>query len=225
MPTQALVARFHLLAWSYCDSPQPELPELPMLLRRRAAPVDRLALRAALDCLAQWPQAPAASLFASRHGEVQRSVEILDSLKQGESPSAMAFSLSVHNAAAGLLSLARHDKAPSSALSAGPDSLGLALFEAAALLKTAAGPVLVVAYDEALPSALKPFADDEDLPYGLALLLGTEGGSACTLNLGEGQAAASQIAQGKRLGLALRQGLSQADLSCGPRPWHWAQGA
>lgn len=218
-------ASFDLLAWSYCDAPKPDLPEVPMLLRRRAGTADRLALRAAFDCLAQQPLAPAATLFASRHGEVHRSIEILDALKAGEVPSPMAFSLSVHNASAGLYSMARLDKAPSSALSAGPESLGMALFEAAALLKTGCSPVLVVAYDEALPEAMKPFATDEDAPYALALMVGAVGGRPCTLTLRHGTSASESVTQGKRLAAALQSGQPTADLSLGTRRWSWGHRA
>jgi hypothetical protein len=62
------------------------------------------------------------------------------------------FTLSVHHALAGLLAIARRNRAGHTAVAAGPESFCCGFLEAVACLaETPAQPVLLVHYDEALP--------------------------------------------------------------------------
>src|SRR4030095_4253261 len=83
--------------------PAAELPPVPVSLLRRVSALGQQALKAAwgLPALHQ-----SRFVFASRHGEFDRTLGILQSLAQREPPSPADFSLSVHNALAGLLSIA-----------------------------------------------------------------------------------------------------------------------
>lgn len=162
---------FKISAWAYWDKlgEKPDVPQVPMMLRRRASVADRMALKVAFEV---WPTNESiASVFCSRHGEVARSVELLDLMSKGEGHLPMSFSLSVHNAASGLFGIARGDTRASTSVAAGPDTLEMGISEACALLAGGESKVLLVNYDDALPGALGEFKDDEDRPFALAMLL------------------------------------------------------
>ena len=74
------------------------------------------------------------TVFCSRHGEVSRSVDLLMDLAKAEPLSPTSFGLSVHNATAGLFSIARSDHTNSIALAAGQSSVEHAVIEACGLL-------------------------------------------------------------------------------------------
>jgi hypothetical protein len=113
-------------------------------------------------------------VFASQHGEIHRTLGLLGDLAQGEPLSPMAFSLSVHNTASGLYSIASGNTAPSTAVAAGLDTLPMALVEAMGQLQRHE-EVMVVYAEEPLPEAYRDFADGGSALLGLALRLGKPG--------------------------------------------------
>nr|WP_158240595.1 beta-ketoacyl synthase chain length factor [Telmatospirillum siberiense] len=153
---------------------------VPMLLRRRVGALGQQALRAAWS----MPQSASARLvFASRHGEFPRTLSIMDSLAAGEPVLPADFTLSVHHALAGLLSIARSNHHGHTAIAAGRDSFGCGLLEAAACLAEKPDePVLFVYYDEQLPSPFSDF-DEDGAPLAVALTLAAGGGSSIGLTL------------------------------------------
>ncbi len=154
----------------------PDVEFLPPMLRRRCGRLTRVMLRAARDACTdeEWSRWP--SVFASRHGAVTATLELLDDLAQRRPLSPTRFSHSVHNASAGLFSIAAGNRAPSSSVAAGADTFQCALLEAAARLTRSSTPgVLVVMGDEPLPPAFLHFADERQATYGLALRLAREG--------------------------------------------------
>ncbi len=130
-------------------TPPPPRPPVPLPLRRRVSPIGQAALRIA------WalPQVERARfVFASRHGEFDRTLTMLDQLAAQDAPSPADFSLGVHNALPGLLSICAKNRRGHTALAAGIDSFGFGLMEAAAcLLEQPENPVMLVYYDAALP--------------------------------------------------------------------------
>ena len=190
-----LAGRFHVLDWAAQaegrvqraewqawagaavpdSAPPPARPGLPMMLRRRLTPLGQAAIASAYQAGAD---AGMHYVFASRHGEFRRSLRLLETLAQGEGLSPADFSLSVHNALAGLLSIATGARAGHTAIAAGADSFAAGLLEATALLAAQpAARVLLVYFDEDLPP---PFAGLVPEPpagaLALAVLLGTAGG-------------------------------------------------
>jgi Beta-ketoacyl synthase, N-terminal domain len=127
-----------------------QTPALPMMLRRRATSLGQKILMAAL-ALGETART-GRYIFASRHGEFSRQVGILDALASGELPSPAEFTMSVHNALAGLLSIDTGNTQGHTAIAAGADTFGMALLEAVACLHEAPGdPVLLLYGDEQLP--------------------------------------------------------------------------
>ena len=139
------------------------------MLRRRLGPVARMALNVAHRCLGGRAGVP--MIFASRHGELARTLTMLNALATGEDVSPAAFSLSVHNAAAGVFSIARQDTAPATAIAAGDETLGMALVEARARLSAATPSILLVYADAPAPELYQADIAAAESPHALALLL------------------------------------------------------
>jgi hypothetical protein len=152
--------------WPLVAGEEPKVAAMPAMLRRRAGFLGRMALEVAYECLGGQGGVP--TVFCSRHGEVGRAVDLLDDLARGEPLSPTAFGLAVHNASAGLFSIARADRANHVALAAGGATLEHAVIEACGLLADGAPLVLLVACDAPLPDVLAQFADCEEQPYAFA---------------------------------------------------------
>lgn len=131
------------------------LAEVPAMTRRRIDPLGRAALQVAWWVQGAEPTGPV--VFASRWGEIARSVGLLRQLSQGEPLSPTAFSLSVHNASSAVYSIARGDTANYTAISAGPASAAAGVCEALGLLAEGAAQVLVVSVESALPEPYQGF--------------------------------------------------------------------
>jgi len=161
---------------------------LPMNLRRRATPIGQKLIGAALAC--GDAARTARYVLASRHGEMTRTVGILDTLTQGELPSPAEFSMSVHHGLAGLLSIHTGNRAGHTALAAGADSFGFGLLEAAlSLHERPEEPVLLLYGDAPLPDGYADFEGAEErgaLPLALAIALGPADGAADAITLATG---------------------------------------
>jgi len=155
--------------WPISLSEEPKVTAMPAMLRRRAGFLGRMALEVAFDCLGERRDVP--TVFCSRHGEVARAVELLGTLAQGEPLSPTAFGLAVHNATAGLFSIARSDRANHVALAGGAATIENAVIEACGLLADGAPQVLLVACDTALPDPLRAFEDCDEQPWAFAWLM------------------------------------------------------
>lgn len=160
---------------------EPKVAAMPPMLRRRAGLLGRMALEVAYACLGQARDIP--TVFCSRHGEVARSVELLRELARGEPLSPTAFGLAVHNASAGLFSIARADRANHVALAAGRATFEHAVIEACGQLADGAPMVLLVVCDMALPEPYTAFQDCAEQPFAFAWLIepARAGGAALRL--------------------------------------------
>lgn len=148
-------------------------PPPPALLRRRVSPLGQAALRMAWG-LAETPDARV--ILASRHGEFGRTLSILDSLAAGDGVSPADFTLSVHHALLGLLSIAADNHQGHTAIAAGSASFGMGFVEAlACLIEQPARPVVLLYYDEELPAPFDHFNETHDQPLVLALALASAG--------------------------------------------------
>jgi hypothetical protein len=218
-------------AWAETDAAltgedSPKVPELPGILLRRASRADRVALRAALDCCGSLA-APVPTVFASRHGEVHRSVELLAELASGSGVSPTSFSLSVHNAAAGLFSIGRGDRAASTALAAGQDSLPMAVLEATGMLAEGAARVLVVIYEEPLPQAFQRYVAEHEPCVAAALLLERDAAPGFELELVPGDEG-SELDEGSLqpfLRFLARDRARELYLRHAARGWRWRRTA
>jgi hypothetical protein len=162
------------LAWAFDDRvitgrSSPSIRPMPSMLRRRASFLGKMALEVAYQCVGSRTDTP--TVFSSRHGEASRSADLLLDLANSVPLSPVSFSLSVHNAAAGLFSIARGDRAPNVALAAGTSSVEHAVIEACGLISEGAPAVLLVVYECPLPALYSEFEDCHEQPYAWAWLM------------------------------------------------------
>lgn len=148
---------------------EPVVSQMPAMLRRRAGALGKMALEVAYQCLAGRSDVPA--VFCSRHGEVARAFELLTDLANDVALSPTAFGLAVHNASAGLFSIARADQANHLALAAGSSTVEHGVIEACGLLADGAPMVLLVVYDNTLPEVFERFQDCVEQPHAWAWLM------------------------------------------------------
>jgi hypothetical protein len=78
------------------------------MLRRRAGFLGKMALEVAYQVLDGRTDIP--TVFCSRHGEVTRAIELLTIWRAAKPLSPTGFGMAVHNASAGLFSIARADR-------------------------------------------------------------------------------------------------------------------
>ncbi len=135
----------------------PPLTEMPAMMRRRVERLGRVALQAAY--WAQGDQVPGSVVFASRQGDIGRSLQLLRQLASGESMSPASFSMSVHNAIGALYSIANSQTCPYTSIAAGAETVEAAFVEAMGQLADGAPDVLLVCYDEPLPEPYGVFGE------------------------------------------------------------------
>lgn len=150
-------------------SDSPEYLYLTSRQRRRLSTISKLALDVAVGCMDGQHQAPA--VFSSRYGEVGRMAGLLENICSGEDASPTDFSLSVHNTSSGLLSIQTGNQRPSTAISAGHDSLGAGLIEAVSQLGSGQSEVLLVVFEDRMPDVYRCFGCKHEYPIAAAFLL------------------------------------------------------
>jgi hypothetical protein len=171
-------------AWSnWCMEPtelasegRPDAHFLPAMLRRRCGSLSRIMLTTAVDCCDEAELAELATVFASRHGNINESIDLLDRLAERLPLSPTVFSHTVHNAQAGLFSIAAANRRASSSIAAQRDSFACGYLEALTLLERDPNrPVLLVVGDVPLAPTFAPLVEEPAGSYGLGLLLARDG--------------------------------------------------
>lgn len=211
---------------------EPGVKAMPAMLRRRAGLLGKMALEVAYACLGGRGDVP--TVFCSRHGEVGRALELLSDLARGEALSPTAFGMAVHNASAGLFTIARADRANHIALAAGAATVEHAVIEACGLLADGAPAVLLVSCDCALPELMAPYADADEQPHAWAWLMTAAGNADADAGTGadrmalswsadDGQSAATP---GSLDVLAFQLGGARAmERVAARRRWRWSRDA
>ncbi|POZ60253.1 beta-ketoacyl synthase chain length factor [Chromobacterium alticapitis] len=152
----------HLIRWPSPDAVDnqavsPPLPQVPAMQRRRMSPLCKAALHAAFALPAECGDTPL--IFASRYGDIERSIELLQQLAAGEPLSPTQFSLSVHNAIAALHGILTAHTGQYTAIAAAEETVEAAFCEALGLLADGAPAVRLIVCDAPLPA---PYADYQD---------------------------------------------------------------
>jgi hypothetical protein len=148
---------------------------VPKLLARRLSPLARAVFNVASAVVGQRHAMPV--IFSSAHGEICKSLEMLKIIQSGEPLSPTAFSLSVHNAIAGLFSIAHENRQEITVLAPGIEGIAPAFVEGLGLLQEGAESVLLLLYDEPIADfyPVAPFNLNCVMPCAVALLLSQEG--------------------------------------------------
>jgi hypothetical protein len=156
-------------------TPQPSRAEVPDTAipsghRRRMSSLTRLAVQIAIEAAGNCK--PDFLVFCSQHGDLTRLRQMLDDLSSGVELSPTTFSQSVHNASAGLYTIISHSTAPMSALAAGSGTFVAGWLEAEGFLIAHPGArVLLVTYDEPLPTEYESYSSQAPCAYAVGLLL------------------------------------------------------
>ncbi len=220
-------ARWAAAPFRILDGSEPAVRQMSPLLRRRAGFLGKMALEVAYECLDGRLDVP--TVFCSRHGEVVRAVDLLTDLVSDVPLSPTGFGLAVHNASAGLFSIARNDQANHIALSAGPSTVEHGVIEACGLLGDGAPMVLLVAYDAGLPPVLAEFEDCVEQPHAWAWLMVPAAEQPIRLEWRAGSADAEPARPGRPGALDVLRfqlsGEARMERSAGQRQWTWMRDA
>ncbi|MCP3984569.1 MAG: beta-ketoacyl synthase chain length factor [bacterium] len=169
--------------WAHAPNPlategAPDAKFLPAMLRRRCTPLSKILLKVASEGCSEAERSDARTVFASRHGSINESIGLLENVARGERISPATFSHTVHNAQAGLFSIAMGNRQASSSLAGRHDSFGYGLLEALGHLeREPERPVLFVTGDVPLDPVFGSLVNEPACAYGVALLLARSGDS------------------------------------------------
>jgi hypothetical protein len=161
-------------AWSvnpdvFPDAEHPvATPLIPMMLARRMGKGSRFATQTALSLLQR--HSVDALVHSSRHGELERTSQILNSIETGGDVSPTDFAMSVHNAASGQLTISARLKVPSVSVAAGPESFQQSLHEVLAFLSSGKRSVLHVDFEPVIPEFYQDHVPRGIPPYAAAFL-------------------------------------------------------
>jgi Beta-ketoacyl synthase, N-terminal domain len=160
---------------------------VPNNLKRRLSPLAKTVFCAVSQCVCLNDCMPV--VFSSTHGELAKSLQIIKMIEAGEEISPTAFSLSVHNAIAGLFSIVFGNTSEVTVLAPGEDGIASAFLDALGLLQEGAPEVLVVFYDEPLPDFYpsEPFQLSADSSSAVALKI-TQAGEGQAVQLSRADA-------------------------------------
>ena len=148
---------------------------IPNMLLRRLTPLARAVFNVADQCVNKGEALPV--VFSSAHGEICKSLTMLKAIQSEEELSPTAFSLSVHNAIAGLFSIAYGNTQEITVIASGQEGIAPAFIDALGMLHEGAKDVLIVFYDEPIADfyPVAPFKLSHPFPCVLVLRIALSG--------------------------------------------------
>ena len=207
------------------EAPRAEL--LPPMLRRRTSLLTRMAAEVAAQAIAAagLDRGRVTVIYGSVYGEIRTTIDLLEALLDPAGPlSPTKFHNSVHNTAAGYVSIATQNRGGNAAITAGRSTLAMGLLECAGLVAAGQGPALLVIAEESLPEPLA--AGRRYGPLAAAFAVDAPGSGnmslrTCRLRQGERAAAAAvaPLPEGLRANpcaaaLGLVEAALRAEASC-----------
>ncbi|WKS99401.1 beta-ketoacyl synthase chain length factor [Gallibacterium salpingitidis] len=146
--------------------------KIPMMQARRMGLSDKMAIQLAMELLELQPDIDAV-VFASRHGQLERTYKLLSRFFATGDMSPTDFATAVHNAPAGQFSILAKNTAPISSIAAEEQSFCTGLLEALLALQGGKRKVLYVMFDGVVPEFYHPFLQPTELsePYALGMVL------------------------------------------------------
>ncbi|AAW85339.1 hypothetical protein VF_0844 [Aliivibrio fischeri ES114] len=156
--------------FTWPENEKAPVDKIPAMARRRMSSLSKLAVQTALT-LAEENDIDYL-VFSSQHGELTRTVALLEDILNGDDASPMAFSQSVHNTAAGLFTITAKKAIPVTSIAAGENTFHSAVVEAAAYLaENQNNKVLIIDFDEPLPSHYQEFEKQNYQGYAVGLIM------------------------------------------------------
>ncbi len=134
---------------------QPVLAEIKPMVKRRLPPLAKAIQEINInEDLATMP-----CVYASKNGELSRTIKLIRQYGGDLSPT--MFSMSVHNAIAGLLSVINADHSPYTVIDSMSGAIEMAVFEAVTLLRDN-NAVKVLYFEESTDEDMSAMMADED---------------------------------------------------------------
>ncbi len=165
---------------SYLDiSEEPDISSIPPLLRRRLNSLGRSCASEVLQHIKKDENIPV--IYCSQHGDIERTYKILKEAAKGEPASPMNFSLAVHNAILGVLSIHLGLTSSINSISSSQQGLVPVLLEASGILMSGAEKVLCILCDVSLPAI---YFDEQSLPrnsYAMSFIVTKSEGTSLSL--------------------------------------------
>lgn len=158
----------------------PDAAMVPAMLRRRLDTLGRICAGEILRNLQAGDNLPV--IYCSRHGDIERTLSVLLDLARGEPLSPMNFSLAVHNAIAGVLSIHQGITANIISIAALDQGLVPVLLEAAGLIQQGHERVLCAIADVPLPELYRPDCPSPLAPFASCFVIASRGGQAARLD-------------------------------------------
>ena len=161
-------------------SETPDVSQIPAMLRRRL----NLLGRACASQIMQFPEAARSAplVYCSQHGDIERTVGVLHELVDNEPVSPMHFSLAVHNAVAGVMSIQNKNTANISAIAANQEGLLPTIWEAVGLLSAEQPEILCVICDVPLPKIYQEHNKHPETAYAVSFLVTANQGVPLSLS-------------------------------------------
>ncbi len=159
---------------------KPDISFIKPMVRRRLSSLAKMVFATAKQLL-EDNQEPMSLVFASRYGEMGKTVQLLTNIANKEGLSPTSFGLSVHNSLVGMFGLIRQWTTSSTAIGAGANSLLAGLIEAYSQSKTKQAPVLYFYYDEPLPEIYQSFDEGNLPPICIGLMVDAQNASISKL--------------------------------------------
>lgn len=161
-------------------SDKPDVASIPPMVRRKLNTLGRACVSLILKLAPENSDIPI--VYCSQHGDIERTMHVLHEITDGEPVSPMHFSLAVHNAICGVLSIQTGNMASISALSAGQQGLVPVLLEALGIIESGEKQVICVICDMTIPEFYQDSNAQPDEPYAVAFMLSSEEGVALELH-------------------------------------------
>jgi hypothetical protein len=167
----------------------PDLEGVEPRQRRRLSRLTEMLLHVARRACDRAEVDPAGlpSVFASRHGEVETTIDLLETISRDGLISPMGFSNSVHNTASGYFGINTDNPHGSHSVSSGVDTFPQGMLDALALCRGSdSDTVLYVFGDILLPEPLDDWEADPPVEFAVGMVLGDSGGDGSAgVELGE----------------------------------------
>lgn len=205
---------------------KPDVSMVPAMKRRRMSNLSKMAFAVAYDCMKDKAVVPVC-VFGSRHGELKRTLDIVNEIVSKRDISPTDFSLSVHNTALGLYSILTENELPSTTVVGGDNTFGAAMVEAIIHLNRFPDkPVLLVVFDEPAVYPLSTLQLGPTESFAVALLLSSAESPNIVVRRQTVENQQSQIAQATDDMAASFMRFFLSENECGRMEthstiWHW----
>lgn len=159
---------------------QPDVSVIPPMLRRRLNLLGRACASLALPLISEHGRMPI--VYCSQHGDIERTTKVLQELVANEPVSPMHFSLAVHNAVCGVISIQTGLTEPVSALATDQGAIVPVLLEALGLLDAGHDRVLCTICDVKLPEIYVENDAPAGTPHAIAFIIDQSPESSLQIN-------------------------------------------